>query len=59
MSKGHKKAPFSYEKDKASKTLLKKIEKRGVIYANTSLFMMSNLLRLLPSLVINYLEKQK
>ncbi len=59
MSKDHKKAPFSYQKDKASNTLLKKIEKKGVIYPNASLFMMSILLRLLPSLVINYLEKQK
>ena len=59
MSKDHKKAPFSYQKDKASNTLLKKIEKNGVIFANIYLFMISILLRLLPSLVINYLEKQK
>ena len=36
-----------------------KIEKNGVIFANIYLFMMSILLRVLPSLVINYLEKQK
>ena len=59
MSIGHKKAPFSYKKEDASKNLLKKIEKSGVLYANTSLFMISILLRLLPSFVINYLEKQK
>ena len=59
MSKDHKKAPFSYQKDEASIALLKKIERTGLLYANTSLFMTSIFLRLLPSLVINYLEKQK
>ena len=59
MSNDHKKAPFSYEKDEASRALLKKIERTGLLYANTSLFMMSIFLRILPSVVINYLEKQK
>ncbi len=59
MSKDHKKAPFSYQKDEASSALLKKIERTGLLYANSFLFMMSIFLRLLPSLVINYLEKQK
>ena len=59
MSKGHKKAPFSYQKDEASSALLKKIERKGLLYANTFLFVVSIFLRLLPSNVINYLEKQK
>ena len=59
MSKDHKKAPFSYQKDEASSALLKKIERKGLLYANTFLFVVSIFLRLLPSNVINYLEKQK
>ena len=59
MSKNHKKAPISFKKEEASNNLLKKIERSGVLYANIYLFLMSILIRLLPSFVINYLEKQK
>jgi len=56
MSEGHKTPPFSLSALDAAKILIKKIEKRGVVYPNFGLFLISILIKLTPSKLINLIR---
>ena len=57
MSSGHKDAPFKLTKNEASKILLKKLEKKGLIYATIQLKLISYILKIIPSKIIDFFEK--
>tara|TARA_B100001057_G_C22580050_1_gene844681 strand:- start:84 stop:758 length:675 start_codon:yes stop_codon:yes gene_type:complete len=56
MSDGHKTPPFSLSAPDAAKILIKKIDKRGVVYPNFGLFLISILIKVTPSKLINLIK---
>ena len=56
MSEGHKTPPFSLSAFDAAKILFKKIEKRGVVYPNFGLFLISILIKVTPGKIFNLLK---
>ena len=57
MSQNHNEPPFTLTKDKASLKLLKLIDKGGLRYPSLSLLLVSFLIKILPSKLIDKLEK--
>ena len=57
MSSGHKNAPFKLTKNEASKILLNKLEKKGLIYATIHLKLISYILKIIPIKIIDFFEK--
>lgn len=57
MSSNHKTPPFTMSKKEASKRLYKKLDKNGVIYPTVSLYLISLVIKLLPTKFIDFLEK--
>ena len=57
MSSDHKTPPFTMSKKEASKRLYKKLNKHGLIYPTVSLYLTSIVIKLLPTKLIDTLEK--
>jgi short-subunit dehydrogenase len=56
MSLGHNEPPFTLTKDKASKKLIKIVQKKGIVYPTKSLLFISIVMRILPIKLIERLE---
>jgi short-subunit dehydrogenase len=48
MSKTHKDAPFTMSAEQSAKVILNKLEKSGIVYGNTGLFIVSIIIKILP-----------
>ena len=59
MSKNHSPAPFTLSKEKASALLVKKINRRGIIYPLLGLKLISYIIKVLPIKFLDRYEKFK
>lgn len=55
MSEGHKNPPFSFYPEKAASVILNKINKNNLVYPNFGLFMIAQILKILPKKIINFI----
>ena len=53
MSEGHKNPPFTYDPDKASKIILKKMNKNEIVYPTFGLRFIAILLTIIPKKIID------
>jgi hypothetical protein len=56
MSEGHRNPPFTMEANDASRVIHKNMNKEGLIYGNTGLFLIAIFLKLLPNVVLKKIQ---
>ena len=56
MSEGHKTPPFSMTAEQAASIILKKINRKNIIYPNFGLFCIAQILKLTPKKIIDFLK---
>jgi len=52
MSEGHKDAPFTMSAEDSAKVIFNKLEKTGIVYANIGLYIISVIMKMIPTFLL-------